>query len=999
MVHHYRFGAFRLDPANERLWHGLEEISLRPKSLAVLGYLVTRAGQLVTRDELLQVIWPGITVSDAVLTVCVGEIRQALRDSHHAPQYIETLHRRGYRFRGMVTTAPEPAMAPQFAPPSEVSRSEQSVSSPFPCSTRHSALTTASLVGRKAPLAQLDAWLNQARSGRRQVVFVMGEAGIGKTTLVNAFLARARSEARLWVARGQCMAHYGEGEPYLPVLEALGRLCREGGRVPLLTVLGEYAPTWLAQMPTLLATAELEALQRRVHGVSRQRMLRELAEAVEVLTVESPLILVLEDLHWSDFATLDLIAWLAQRQEPARLLVLGTYRPVDVIVRGHPLQAVKQELMRHRQCTELSLELLSAMEVAQHLASRFGVDMPLTAPFQRLAQTLYRHTDGHPLFMVTMVDALMEQRSLVERGGRWEVQRGLEQVALEVPESLQQLVEHQLSQLSPEDQRILEAGGVAGMQFSAAAVAAGLEEGSEAVEERCATLARRGQFLQPSGVEEWPDGTLIGGYRFRHTLYRQVVYDRLPVGRRTRLHARIGERMEAGYRERAVERAAELATHFEQGREYRKALAYLRMTAEKAVQRSAYQEAIGLLGHALTLLPRLSEMSERTAAELDLQIALGQVLTVSQRPGAAEVASAYARAEVLSQQRTTIPQRIAVVRGLRRVMEGRGEPTKAQPLAEEFLRLAQEAGDAALLIEGDVALGVCSFYRGHMSTAHSHLQAGLAIYDAERPHTYVFPAGQDLGILALAYDAMALWVLGYPQQALEQSCRALHLAEDVAQPWARATALGYAAVMCAWRKERQTAFERAEATIQLATEYDVSPWIGRGMMLRGWALAEQGQQEEGLGQIQQGLATWQANGQELGKSFWLALLGEGYARAAQVEPGLRVIAQGLAMAQTRDVRVWEAELHRLQGELWLQRAPGETWEAETCFRQAIDVARRQQATSLELRATMSLCRLWQQHGMQDAAHQLLTACYHRFSEGFDSADLQEARGLLSHLEA
>ena len=229
MAHQYRFGAFRLDAVNERLWYGLEEISLRPKSLAVLGYLVTRAGQLVTREELLQVIWPGITVSDAVLTVCVGEIRQALRDSHHAPQYIETLHRRGYRFRGMVTTAPEPAISPPFAPSSEDSPSQQSVYGSLPRSTHHAALSHVSLVGREAPLAQLDAWLSQARSGRRQVVFVTGEAGIGKTTLVNAFLAHARSRVPMWVARGQCMAHYGEGEPYLPVLEALVRLCRERG--------------------------------------------------------------------------------------------------------------------------------------------------------------------------------------------------------------------------------------------------------------------------------------------------------------------------------------------------------------------------------------------------------------------------------------------------------------------------------------------------------------------------------------------------------------------------------------------------------------------------------------------------------------------------------------------------------------------------------------------------------------------------------------------------
>jgi predicted ATPase len=396
-------------------------------------------------------------------------------------------------------------------------------------SPQHSALSTVPLVGREGEIARLEGWLEQAHRGVRQVVFVTGEPGIGKTTLVNAFLAGVTSGVPVWLARGQCIAHYGAGEAYLPVLDALGRLCREPGSTPLLTGLGQHAPTWLMQMPALLGVAELDALRRQVTDASRERMLRELAEAMEALTAERPLILVLEDLHWSDYATLDLLSWLAQRQEPARLLVLGTYRPVDVIVRGHPLQAVKQELMRHRQCAELSLELLTGAEVAQYLALRFACDTHLTASFQALAQAIHHRTDGHPLFMVTVVDALVQQRSLVERDGRWEVQGGIAHTALEVPESLQQLVEQQLLQLRTEEQHVLEAGSVMGIQFSAATVAAGLEERVDAVEEWCSPLARRGQFLQSSGVEEWPDGTVASCYRFRHTLYQQVVYDRLPV--------------------------------------------------------------------------------------------------------------------------------------------------------------------------------------------------------------------------------------------------------------------------------------------------------------------------------------------------------------------------------------------------------------------------------------------------------------------------------------
>ena len=277
-----------------------------------------------------------------------------------------------------------------------------------------------------------------------------------------------------------------------------------------------------------------------------------------------------------------------------------------------------------------------------------------------------------------------------------------------------------------------------------------------------------------------------------------------------------------------------------------KAVHYLQHAAEKALQRYAYQEAIGLLRRGLAVLPKLPETPERRRRELDLQIALGQVLTVTQGPGTPAVASVYARAEELCQEVGDVQQRIAVLRGLRRATQGQGEPKKAEPLAEVFLRLAQQAQDAALLMEGHVALGVCLFYLGHVATAHTHLENGLAIDDAQRPPTHSFPAGQDLRVLGLTYDAMALWVLGYPEQALQRSRRAMRLAEEAAQPWTLAMALGYAALVHVLRGDRQAALEKAEATIELATEQGISPWVGRGMMLRGWALAEQGLEAEGL---------------------------------------------------------------------------------------------------------------------------------------------------------
>ncbi len=420
------------------------------------------------------------------------------------------------------------------------------------------------------------------------------------------------------------------------------------------------------------------------------------------------------------------------------------------------------------------------------------------------------------------------------------------------------------------------------------------------------------------------------------------------------------------------------------------------------------------------MLQRLPDSLERAKCELDLQIALGQALTVTQGPGAPAVGRVYARADELWHQVGEMPQRIAVVRGLRRAAQGQGEPKRAQPLAEEFLRLAQQAQDAALLIEGHMALGVCLFYLGNVTTAHIQLQAGAAIGDTQLLQTYIFPTGQDLRVLSLTYDAMVLWVLGYPAQALERSRRALHIAEEVAQPWALAMALGYAALVHVLRGNAEAAMARVEATIQLATEQGVLPWVGRGMMLRGWALAELGQEAAGLAQMREGLAVWQANGQELGKPFWLGLLGARYAKAGLVAEGLQLLAEALTIAQTRDSRVWEAELQRLRGELLLQQLEGSIpadWrrsagidaratgrlplltQAEDCLRQSLDIARRQQAKSLELRVAISLSRLWQRWGKREAARQQLEESYTWFSEGFDTVDLREAKALLEQLGA
>jgi predicted ATPase len=888
--------------------------------------------------------------------------------------------------------------------------------------------------------------LEKALRGERQLVFVTGEAGLGKTTVVDRFLAQLAADGRLWIARGQCVEHYGAGEAYMPVLEALGRLGRGADGQHLVALLHHYAPTWLVQLPALLSAPELKALQRTVQGVTKERMLRELAEAMEALTAERGLVLVLEDLPWSDYSTVDWLGVVARRREPARLLIIGTYRPVEVLTREHPLKGVKQELQVHGQCEELALDFLREEDVAQYLALRFPEGE--REVLRDLAHLIHHRTDGNPLFMVTVVNDLVTQGRIVQIEGQWALTGRLEDLAATVPESLQQMIEQQVQRLSAGDRRLLEVASVAGAEFSAAAVAAGAGIEVEAVEERCGELARHKQFLRAQGTADWPDGTVAARYGFLHALYQEVLYDRLTARRRQRLHQQIGERLETAYGPRAGELAAELAVHFERGREYRRAVQYLQQAGENAVRRSAHQEAITLLTRGLELLKILPDTPARTQQELRLQLALAGPLTVTKGYTAPEVERAHTRALELCRQLEETPKLFQVLAGLGAFYHLRAEHKTARELAEQCLSLAQNVHNPIVLVGAHHLLGCTLYPLGEFALAREHWEAGIALYDSQQHRS----ALGDSGVLCFSYAAWVLWFLGYPDQALQRIHAALTLAQERSHPYSLAIALNYAGELHHLRGEAQALQERAEALVALSTEQGFPLLLALGTIRRGWALAAQEQVEEGIPQIRQGMAAYQALGTELGRPYFLAYLAEAYGKGRQAEEGLSVLAEALAAVDRTGECSHEAELYRLKGELTLaqssvqslassvqtnQKAKGKGQkklsvlssqlsvpntqhptpstqaeaEAEACFLKAIEIARRQQAKSLELRATVSLARLRQQQAMQkgarsthhearaklDEAHRMLSDIYGWFTEGFDTKDLQEARALLEEL--
>jgi predicted ATPase len=519
-----------------------------------------------------------------------------------------------------------------------------------------------------------------------------------------------------------------------------------------------------------------------------------------------------------------------------------------------------------------------------------------------------------------------------------------------------------------------------------------------------------------------------------------VLYERIAEARRVRLHRLIGERLEQGYGERAQEFAAELALHFERGRDYRRATWYLQHAAENAQRKNAYQEAISLATRGLQLLTEVADTPERVQQELSLQLALGDALGTIKGYTAPDVEKTVTRARVLCQQLGETPQLFPVLGHLWVFYLNRAEFQTARELAEQMMRLAQSAQTPLLLPWAHAALGGTLFFLGEMVSARTHFEKAIELYD---PQQYPRFTGNrsDVRVDFLSYAALILWYLGYPDQALKRSQEAVALAEGLSHPFSLAFALAVAASFHSFRGEWQTAREQAEAVMTLSTEQGFPYWLAFGTTVWGEVLAEQGQVEEGIVQMQQGLADLRAMGAEMPRTSRLPMLAAAYAKVGRIEEGLNVVAGLLAFVDKAGAWMNEAELYRLKGTLTLQskaslgQVIGTSWarrrqvqsksqtnqnkprtgletskdaksqiltpisyaEAEACFLKAVELTRRQQAKSLELRAAMSLARLWQQQGKRAEAHHLLSEIYGWFGEGFDTKDLQEAKALLEEL--
>ena len=984
------FGQYRLDLANECLWQGARSISLRPKAFAVLRILVDNPGRLVNKQQLLDTVWPGTFVGDAVLKDNIRQLREALDDDAASPRYIETSHRRGYRFIAKISG------------PEAIESSTPAMPPAIPKGPGTASTAARPVLGREAELNRLQDWLEQSCGGDKQLAFVTGEPGIGKTTVVNTFLEQTRHVPGLRVVRGQCLEHYGAGEAYLPLLDGFTRLCRSAEGGPVLDVLRQHAPAWLAQMPSVLSPQERAQLQTQPENASRERMLREMAQAIEAMASDAPMLIVLEDLHWSDFSTLELISFLARRRDPARLMIIGTYRPVDVILGDHPLKGVKRELQAHGLCRELPLGYLSEASIGEYLALRF----PRHQLPGRLRRTIHQRSEGNPLFIVDLVEFLIDQNMIVRQNDTWRLDVDFLQIHREVPANLRQLIEKQIERLTSDERTVLEAASVAGMECSVAAIAAGLDQSVEWVEQHCEQLANRHHFLSPAWLVELPDGTITPRRRFVHVLYLDVPYRLMSPMRRSQIHQRIAERGVAIYSDRTGEIAAELAMHFEQSRDWPRALEYLVQAAQNAAARSAHHEAIDLAHRGLEVVKLLPETHEHAKREMKLRMILSTSLMQLKGFASAEVEKINAPCRDLFWRHGPSPELFYMLWSQNFYQQFTGRLLPALEISHQLMQLAEGLNDGALIMEAHQSTAALLVLLGRCSEALGHLEKGSELYSTYGNHRYSALGNFNSKVMFECFTALALLELGHIDKSAERLTAGLALARELGHPHTLVTTLHVAAQRYQLQGDASLVYDYAKEAFELADEYGFAIWRAYGLIELGWAEAELGNTSDGIEKMRGGLADYEATGAKLRTPYFLGMLADQLGKTGQGEKGLAVITQAIELALSTAEGYGLSDLYRIKGELfiksnsWLKagRHPSDSigssavLQARACFRDALKIATDQGAKWRQLRAASSGHRLDLMFGNSTSAE--LAQIYSSFTEGFETQDLTETRALL-----
>jgi TOMM system kinase/cyclase fusion protein len=839
------------------------------------------------------------------------------------------------------------------------------------------------LVGREPEVALLRERWAQVMEGLGQVVLLSGEAGIGKSRLVQGLTEQVASEPHVWLTPCQC-SPYHQNTALYPMVELLERVAlgfeREessqqklhklkGFMVQYGLPLAEAVPLFAALLSLPLGAdyAPLTVSPEQ----QKQLTLHALLTILLRIATQQPVLFVMEDLHWVDPSTLEFLTLLVDQGPTARILALFTCRP-DF----HPPWTGRSHL------TQVTLTRLPRRQAAE-LTGRVAHGKALPA---EVVEQVVAKTDGVPLFVEELTKMVLESGLLQEQEDRYALTGPLPPLA--IPATLHDSLMARLDRLATV-KTIAQLGATLGREFTYDLLQA-VSPWDEGTVQRGLHQLVEAEFLYQTGLP--PQAT----YRFKHALIQEEAYQSLLRSTRQQHHQRIAQVLEAQFPDTAQTQPELLAHHYTEAGLNELAVAYWHQAGQRANERSAFIEAIADLTQGLELLKTQPDTRERARQELALHLDLRAPLVATQGYGAPAVEQTNTRARELCAQLGDTPELFPALQGLWSFSFVHAQYQIALEVGARLLQMTQHVQDPTLCPVAHWALGASLLCVGELGAARAHLEEMIAFYDPQQHHALAFRYRTDPGVVCRSWAGLALWLLGYPDQALARSHAALALAREVSHPFSLAFALFFNAKLHQLRHEEQATQVLAEEVLTLATARGFPFWMAYGTVWKGWALAAQGQRQAGIAQMQQRRADFRTT---LFQTVCLTLLAEAYGNVGQIGEGLTLLDEALAVVQESGERFYEAELCRLRGVFLLaqQGAQDNREEATTCFQQALALARRQQAKSWELRAAMSLSRLWQHQGKRDEARQLLAPIYGWFTEGFDTADLQEAKALLEEL--
>jgi predicted ATPase/DNA-binding winged helix-turn-helix (wHTH) protein len=944
-----RFAEFELDRSAYQLRRKGRPVQLERIPLDLLFLLADKCGQLVTREEIFERVWgKGVFLdTDNAINTAVRKIRHALHDDSDSPRFVATVPAKGYRFVAPLRDASTARLEP-------------------PRIQRHQN----SLIGRERAMAKLRAGLDEAASGRGRLFLISGEPGVGKTRLADE--VAAASDARgMTLLVGHCSEH-DEAVAYLPFVEVLENFVdRASNADTLRTALGDQGPELARLLPKLKTILpELPPPLDLPPAQARRHLFNCFCDLIARIASEQPSVMILDDLHWADDSTLSLLDHLTQRLSGLPLMVIGTYRDAELNVTRELAKAL-ENLLRGRLATRVRLKPLARDEVAEMLLGLSGKSPPAT-----VVGEIFAETEGNPFFVEELFRHLEEEDRLYDSSGGF---RSKLQIAeLEAPPSVRLVVARRLARLSDLTQKMLATAAVIGRFFNSEILQASGAGDAEAILERVEEAEKAG-LVSPSADHL--------RFEFSHELVRQAVISGLSASRRQRLHLEVAGAIERIHADAPDDHSADLAHHYRLGGNPTKAVHYLIRAAEQAASRSAHQEAIFLARMGLELLKTMPNGDRSPQHELELQMMLGSCSKATSGYAAQDVERAFGRALELCDRVNQTPAAVRARLGLHAYYMTTADFHRAEATQVKLLESEPMLAEPALRANIYYTAGLRSLYQGDLEVSKRQLEQALRWSAGHRVHAY-----------ACAVMAHTMWNLGYQDQASKRIGEAESRARVLRNPFAEVSVADLCATIHMIGRDAMRAKAYAGTMARIANEFGFATELISSNIARGWADAWLGD-PGGIELLRKSMHAWWAVGNNMNRSQECGWLAELYLRFGRNKEANEALDEGLEFGLRTNQGLAESDLYRLKGETELRLGRSNSGSAARWFVRAIDAAQRRSAKIAELRATVSLARLLAKQRKRDKAHAMLREIYNWFTEGFDTADLKDAKALLDELNS